>query len=127
MYNAGHAEGLYVMLIPNLTYVTEVYEAPAAKKAGLTIQQWQRQRIAVSATRPGRTVERTVRVIHTQQHFGLKLTHDFDWKEKSCPSCVSKVTIIKAFQKHLRLCEDIIRKKIGEKAVPVRPDEIKDL
>jgi len=108
-------------------YVTESYEVPAAKEAGLTTEQWQRQRTAVSVTQPGKTAERTVRVIHAQQHFGPKLTHDFDWKEKSCPSCVSKVTIIKAFQKHLRHCEDIIRKKIGEKAVPARPDEIKDL
>ncbi|MBI3305473.1 hypothetical protein HYZ80_04085 [Candidatus Parcubacteria bacterium] len=77
--------------------------------------------------RPGRQKERVVTHAPKGQKVGPTIEFDFAWKERRCPSCAAKITVIKAFQEHALLLEGIIRKKLGSKHVPQRPAVLKDL
>lgn len=105
-------------------YVEEQYEAPAAKQAGMKLDEFRRKSVV---QRTGKTARRIIQEAPKGQKFGPTITHDFDWKEERCPYCVSKLTIIGAFQEHTLLLEGIIRKKLGSKHVPQRPAALKNL
>lgn len=105
-------------------YIIEVYEQPLAEQEGLNREQWLRERQIKKAERTKRRV--IVKAIQGQQ-VTPRIEHDFEWREERCPYCLSKITIIEAFQNYTRRLETIIREKLGAEQLPEKPPIIQNL
>lgn len=105
-------------------YVAEIYEKPKAEKAGITREQWVRQK---ESFRSGTSRQRVTRPAPEKQTFGPKLTRDFEWQQKECPACVSKIAIIKDALRHIEMLEELIQKQIGKDKIPKRPPILQNL
>lgn len=99
-------------------YVVETYEKPRAEEAGQTREQWLRDQ---QLQRREKTRRRVIKDAPNVQTFGPKITQDFDWQDEQCPYCLSKITVIKAFQEYTRMLEERIREKLGPEYLPERP------
>ena len=105
-------------------YIAEIYEMPRAKEEGKTRQQWLR---GEEIKRAEKTKRRVIKTAPTVQTFGPKIEKDFEWQDEQCPHCLSKITVIKAFQEYTRLLEGMIRENIGGEKLPERPLALKGL
>jgi len=99
-------------------YVVEVYEKPKAQEAGMSREQWLRDQ---QLQRREKTRRRVIKDAPNVQTFGPKIAQDFDWQDEQCPYCLSKITVIKAFQEYAHALEETIRKNLGPEYLPARP------
>ena len=99
-------------------YVTEKYEKPKAEEAGVTREQWVRQKKAFLF---GTSRQRVTHPAPEKQTFGPRVERDFEWQKRECSACVSKITIIKDALRHIKKLEEVIQKQLGKDGVPKRP------
>lgn len=109
-------------------YVADKYEKVAVE-GGMTREAWKRKKEdhKKNPFRPGERKRRFTRKASEKQEYGPRIERDFDWRVEQCSSCKPKVRIIEDLLLQLEVCEELIRKRLGEKEVPERPVTIRDL
>lgn len=81
----------------------------------------------VEPLKPGTKKRRITRKAPKDQQYGPRIERDFDWRVEQCGSCTIKVRIIEDFIIYVEELKEVIRKQLGEKAIPGAPPNIREL